>query len=427
MDVFTDSIQRRVSDFDFVGLFFQILTFRVALIALWVLVCSSSNPKLLAIEIATGTMLGPRYNAERFYIRSPSKTKWQLTYSGSRYRRQARGRLMTLRLNQSLFDNEWFDEKRLDCVSNTKRVIAALDFYKAHGVLAIIANLQAEDISYGEGADEILIECGKDKMSLISAFTADGSLKISWMSRLESLLLATSQRGMVVGLTYFHSAQDEIFNGPEAIVSATNNITDWLVEKNFRNVVINVADEWDLGGGTWNHARFIPENIDRLVEIIRERFNRADYALPIGASSSRKMSYPDSLAHLCDLVLLHGNGRTPSEKLSHLRQIRSTGRVMWMIRDDNGNKKNLSSLSREKASAETLFKEGAGWSYMPWKQTHSPPFNYVPRQTSKFVDGMSESERNGAYFRAVLEHIAQLVLKNPPRSAPGKQDTHRKQ
>ena len=131
---------------------------------------------------------------------------------------------MTLRLNQSLFDNEWFDEKRLDCVSNTKRVIAALDFYKAHGVLAIIANLQAEDISYGEGADEILIECGKDKMSLISAFTADGSLKISWMSRLESLLLATSQRGMVVGLTYFHSAQDEIFNGPEAIVSATNNI-----------------------------------------------------------------------------------------------------------------------------------------------------------------------------------------------------------
>ena len=384
---------------------------------------------LSAVEIATGAMLGPRYKSERFYIRSSSGIKWQLTYTGGLYRRQARGKLMTLRLGQSLFDDEWLDEQQFDPDRNTARVIGALDFYKQHGVLAVTASLQAGNPGYDETINGITrngsAKHGKNGGVLISAFAADGSLKPAWMGRLERLLRAADQRGMVVCLTYFHPAQDEIFTEPEAITSAARNITDWLIEKNFRNVIINVADEWDLGGRSWDHARFIPENINRLVELVRERFNHADYTLPIGASSSGKMSYPDSLARVCDLVLLHGDGRTPGEKLSRLRQIRSTGRALWMIGDDNGRETTPANLSREKASADALFKEGAGWGYMPWKQAHRFPFAYVPRQTSELSAEMPETQRDEAYFRAVLEHIAALVLKKPPRSVPKKKGKKR--
>ena len=406
------------------GQYFRALASRVALTFLSTLACGVLSSQLSAVEIATGAMLGPRYKAERFYIRDEAGRKWRLTYTGALYRRQARGKLMTLRLSQSLFDDEWLNKKQFSSNNNTERVIEALDFYKEHGVLALIVSLQAENPAYNERLNEITRDSatkyGKNRGALISAFAANGSLKPPWMIRLESLLRAADQRGMVVGLTYFHPAQDEVFSKPEAIVAAARKITDWLVEKNFRNVIINVADEWDLDGYTWDHARFIPENIDRLIELVRERFNHADYALPIGASSSGKMSYPDSLAQVCDLVLLHGDGRTPSEKLSRLRQIRSTGRAIWMIRDDNGRNATPANLSREKASANALFKEGAGWGYMPWKRAHQFPFAYVPRQTSELTDGMPETERDGAYFRAVLEHIAQLVLRKPPRSTSGK-------
>ena len=379
---------------------------------------------LSAVEIATGAMLGPRYKSERFYLRDSSQARWQLTYTGGLYRRQARGKLMTLRLGQSLFDDEWLEERQFDPEGNTTRVIEALDFYKQHGVMALTVSLQSGNPGYDEKVNGIArngsAKQGKTRGALISAFAPDGSLKAAWTARLERLLRAADQRGMVVCLTYFHSAQDEIFTEPKTIAAAARNITDWLIEKDFRNVIINVADEWDLGGRSWDHARFIPENINRLVEFVRERFNHADYTLPIGASSSGKMSYPDSLARVCDLVLLHGDGRTPGEKLSRLRQFRSTGRALWMIRDDNGRETTPANLSREKASADALFKLGAGWGYMPWKQAHRFPFAYVPQQTSELSSEMPESRRDEAYFRAVLEHIAKLVLRKPPQSVPKK-------
>ncbi len=407
----------------------RLTTARGTLSLLFVATLGVLSVPLSAVEIATGAMLGPRYKSERFYTRGSSGTRWQLTYTGGLYRRQARGKLMTLRLGQSLFDDEWLEERQFDPDGNTSRVIEALDFYKQHGVLALTVSLQAGNPGYDKTINGIArngsAKHGKDGGALISAFAPDGSLKREWLARLDRLLKAADQREMVVCLTYFHPEQDEIFTEPEAIAAAARNITDWLIEKNFRNVIINVADEWDLGGRSWDHARFIPENIDRLVELVRERFNHADYTLPIGASSSGKMSYPDSLARVCDLVLLHGDGRTPGEKLSRLRQIRSTGRAMWMIGDDNGRETTPANLSREKASADALFKEGAGWGYMPWKQAHRFPFAYVPRQTSELRDEMPETRRDEAYFRAVLEHIAGLVLRKPPQSFPKKKGKKR--
>jgi hypothetical protein len=241
------------------------------------------------------------------------------------------------------------------------------------------------------------------------------------MDRLERLLTAADKRNMVVCLIYFDPGQDQVFASDEAIVAAARNMTDWLIAKDFRNVVIDIANEWDLNNGDdWEHGRFIPENIAGLVNEVRERFHDAAFTLPIGASTSGVMTYPASLAQWCDVVLIHGDGRTPQEKIARIQPLKETPRPVWMVEDDNGLKTTQDNLSREEASLDAVFQATAGWGYMPWSQAEQYPFEYLPGPTSEFSDATPAKERDGAYFRAVLEYVARLVLKKPPSTVAKK-------
>ena len=369
-----------------------------------------------ATEVATGVMLGPRFKPDRFYMRMGGR--WEETYSHRVFRTKARGRLMILWLPNALFEDEWLIERDFDPDENTDRVIASLDVYNAHGVGAIGVSLQGGVSGYSVEVNGInrngIANAGKESGSLVSAFEPDGSLKESWLGRLERLLLETDRRGMVVCLAYFGRGQDEIFESPRAIVTAARNMTDWLIEKDFRNVVIDVAPGWDLEAQNWDHGSFIPEYIAHVLEDVRERFHDAAFALPIGASSGGNMAYPDSLAQLCDVILVQGNGVSPDQKRVRLRELRSNLRPVWMIEDDNGAEPTLATLSRETASANALFANGAGWGFRPLARAHLFPFDYRPGSTSELTDEVSPTERDRAYFKAVLEHIATLVLKKPP-------------
>jgi hypothetical protein len=371
-----------------------------------------------ATEIATGSMLGPSYKQTVFYMRTSPRGTWRETYAEPGYRGKAHGKLMTLRLAQGIFDDEWLTEQPFDPDANTNNLIAALDVYKAHGVLAFSISLQGGNPGYDPKVNGIsrgnAARLGKGEGLLVSAFRADGSLKPAWLARLERVIRAADQRGMVVNLIYFYQGQDEIFDSDQAVVNAARNITRWIVEKNFRNLIIDIANEWDLKGETWDQASFIPENITGLVDVVREQFNGADYLVPIGASTGGRMTYPESLARLCDVVLVHGNGRTPAEKLERLREFEDYKRAVLMTEDDNGRETTHEALERELASADDMFDRGAGWGYMPWVQAQRFPFVYMPGESAEFTDDMPAAQRDAAYFKAVLEHIAALVLKKPP-------------
>jgi hypothetical protein len=368
-----------------------------------------------ATEVATGAMLGPSFKGDRFYIRRGGR--WEQTYSGGSYRGKARGRLMIVRLPHALFEDEWLTERKFDPDENTDKVIAALDVYAEHGVGAIGVNLQGGDPGYRQEVNGIsrngFAGAGEKNGSLVSAFQTDGSLKQSWLLRLERLLKETDRRGMVVCITYFGRAQDEIFESPQALVAAARNMTDWLIEKNFRNVVIDVAQGWDIEPENWDHGSFIPEYIAHVLEDVRERFHDATFALPIGASSGSNMTYPASLARLCDVVLVLGNGITPDQKRIRLRELHSNLRPIWMIDDDNGSDSGLATLSRETASANVLFVDGAGWGYRPSVQQLFP-FAYAPAAGGDLTAVAPGEDIEPTHFKAVLEHIAELVLKKPP-------------
>lgn len=376
--------------------------------------------ELAAMEIATGSMLGPRYDQRAFYFRTPDNAAWRKTYTGKGYRREARGKLMNLRLAQALFHDEWLSEKSFDPERNTTQAIEALDFYKRHGVLAISVSLQGGNPGYSAAANGITRQngarYGKEGGLLVSAFRPDGSLQPEWTSRLERLLRAADERGMVVCLMYFYQGQDEVLDSGEAIEAAARNATDWLIDKKFRNVIIDVANEWDLLGDTWDHNEYIPQNIGGLIERIRERFQakRSDFTLPIGASTAGRMIYPASLTQVCDLVLLHGNGRTPAEKTERLQPFKSLTVPVLMNEDDNGRETIRANLANELASCTTLFQNTSGWGYMPWVQAQRFPFRFQPGPSAAFTDQTPAPERDLAYFHAVLDHIARLVLDRNP-------------
>ena len=368
-----------------------------------VLLTTAAGASMYAGEMATGSMLGPRYKPERFYVRRGGN--WVETYSGGPYRGAAKGKLMMIRLAQGVFADERLSEAPFDPDENTDSVIAALDEYRRYGVLAIGVGLQGADPGYAEERNGIARSSAAadgPAGALISAFDRDGELKADWMKRLDRLLRAADKLGMFVCLTYFSPNQDEALSGPEAIVAAARNATRWLIENNHRNVLINVADGWDLERDAWDHVRFIPRNIAPLVLEIRDQFNGSAFSLPIGASTAATLSYPNSLARLCDVVMLRGAGFTAAEKGRQAKRLISYDRPVWMVGDAPAGEVDLS------ASARALFDNGSGWGFTPVTTAERFPFRYAP--------GPSLED---AALRAALAGIAELTLKKPPVDPAG--------
>lgn len=372
---------------------------------------------LPAIEIATGSMLGPRYKQDRFYVRSGPSSTWDLSYGGSAYRRKVKGSLALVRVAQGLFDDEWMRERDFDPDANTDGLIDQLDTYKRHGVGGIVVGLQGSNPFYSVEANGVgrgsSADLGEKAGALVSAYRRDGSLKEDWLLRLDRLIEAADKRGLVVCLILFQQDQDEALESTRAIANAASNIARHLIETDARNVIVDVADAWDEPEGRWDHRRFIPRYVESLIRTVRDEFQHASFSLPIGASSGSGMLYPLSLAQLCDVVLLQGNGRSAPDKLARAQQFKNYARPVLMVSDANSPAAAMAELDRERVIAEAYLERASGWSYVPTQMADAFPFSYKPADSVAGPDGGSHA----TYFRAVLEQIAKVVLRRPPSTA----------
>ena len=60
---------------------------------------------------------------------------------------------------------------------------------------------------------------------------------------------------------------------------AARNITEWLIEKKFRNVIIDIANEWDLPGEHWDFASYIRNYPTRWGNVRASRTNNLDLGI----------------------------------------------------------------------------------------------------------------------------------------------------
>ncbi|HEX5167817.1 MAG TPA: hypothetical protein VFW11_01485 [Cyclobacteriaceae bacterium] len=257
---------------------------------------------------------------EDFYINDLITLKGK-TYQGVRLE----GLLPNSRMVQGIFDdyNEetqhlWIypDTKKWDADRNTNEFVNAMSNWKAHGLLAFTINLQGgSPFGYSSGSRQRWIN---------SAFKSDGSLDDRYVHRLEKILDKADELGMVVILGYFYFGQDQNLNDEEAVQRAVRNATTWILDKGYRNVMIELNNECDINDlanrsavDPYDHAILDYRRVHELINLVKS-IRRDDRRLLVSASFKGGAVPSDNVLESADFVLIHGNGVHQAEGITSL-------------------------------------------------------------------------------------------------------------
>ncbi len=202
--------------------------------------------------------------------------------------------------------------------ANTRRYIAGLPEYRAHGVLMVNLNVQGghplhgrTDVPDWQGS----AQDGPTGMRSIlhnSGFRSDGSLEPLYFERIASVIEACDELGMVVNLQLFYFGQDTVFTEEAGVLVACDNTVVWLADKGYANVTVEIANE--VMKGHYHHKVLKPARVHELIERLRSRARERDYPLYVSTSEAALLSEGqwsiddiDRTFSVSDLVFLHGN------------------------------------------------------------------------------------------------------------------------
>jgi hypothetical protein len=243
------------------------------------------------------------------------------TYEGCTWSgRRVEGLLFNARLVQGIFDDlnprtvgRWAypDSGAWDADRNTREFIAAMPHWRSRGLLAFTLNLQG-GCPTGYCADQPWLN---------SAIDPQGNLRSSYMDRLERVLDRADELRMVVILGLYYFGQDQTLTDEAAVVRGVDNAINWVLDRGYRNVIIEINNECDIG---YDHAILQPARVHELIQRVQGH-TRGAYRLPVGTSfSGGKIPTPNVVRH-SDFILLHGNGVDDPQRIREM--VRATRQV----------------------------------------------------------------------------------------------------
>ncbi len=229
------------------------------------------------------------------------------------------GLLMNARLVQGVFDDlnpktrgQWTypDTRQWDPDRNSDEYIDAMVSWREHGLLGFTLNLQG-GCPYGY--------CSEQRWDN-SAFAPDGSLRMEYMNRLERVIDRADELGMVVILGYFYFGQDGNLTDEAAVIHAVENATEWVLEKGYTNVIVEINNECDVRYD--DHPILQCDRVHELIERVKA-IGRDGRSLYVSTSHRGGVVPLASIVEASDFVLLHGNGvRNPSRMVEMIEQVR---------------------------------------------------------------------------------------------------------
>jgi hypothetical protein len=247
-----------------------------------------------------------------FYINNKVTLKGK-TYQGMKLE----GLLPNSRMVQGIYDDlnpetremwKYPDTGTWDADRNTSEFIKAMPEWKKHGLLAITLNLQG-------GSPQ---GYSKSQPWINTAFKADGSLDETYMKRLERILDKADQLGMVVILGYFYFGQDERVKTEADVINAVKNATNWLLDKNYRNVLVEVNNESNIKA--YDHEILKENRIHELISLVKS-MNRDGRRLLVSTSFGGGFIPVDNVLEVNDFVLVHGNGVKDPARIEEMVRI----------------------------------------------------------------------------------------------------------
>ena len=245
----------------------------------------------------------------------------QPTYAGRTWEgHRVEGLLLNSRMVQGIFDDlnpetreRWAypDTGRWDAERNTDEFVAAMPQWRAHGLLAFTINLQG-------GSPQ---GYSREQPWHNSAITEQGELRPDYMARLERVLDRADELGMVAILGVFYFGQDQRLEDEAAVQRALDNAVDWVLEHDYRNVLIEVNNECNV---RYDHAVLQPDRVHELIERVKTH-QRDGRRLLVGTSYGGGTVPRENVVRAADFLLLHGNGVSEPERIAEM--VRQTRRV----------------------------------------------------------------------------------------------------
>ena len=256
---------------------------------------AAANPRALPSQRRTEVSI----RGDRFFING------QPSYQGRSWKgMKIEGLLMNARFVQGIFDDlnpetrgKWAypDTGRWDAERNTREFIAAMPEWRRHGLLAFTINLQG-------GSPE---GYSKTQPWENTAIDPEGSLRPGYMDRLARILDRADQLGMVAIAGCFYFGQDQRVKDEAAVRRAAVNATNWILDRGYRNVLVEIANECDVAA--YDHGILKAARVDELIELVKNT-QQGGRRLLAGVSYGGGTPAKSNVVTSSDFLLLHGNG-----------------------------------------------------------------------------------------------------------------------
>ena len=320
---------------------------------------------------------------EDFYINGKP------TYAGRVWQgHRVEGLLFNARMVNGIFDDlnpetskrwAYADTGVWSADRNTSEFVAAMPEWRRHGLLAFTVNLQGgspEGYSHGQPW-------------INSGFAPDGSLRPAYFERLGRILDAADRLGMVAIVGYFYQAQDKQLSDEAAVLRAVDNATNWILEKGYRNVLVEINNECDQH---YANAVLQPQRVDELVTRVR-KIEVKGRRLPVSTSYSGAVPGAKVVA-AADFILVHANGvKTTERLLEEIHAIRAmpggAGKPLVFNEDDH------TDFDKAENDFTVAVSEHASWGFFDYRrkeEAFDEGYQSVP------ADWTIDSDRKRGFF-----------------------------
>jgi hypothetical protein len=325
------------------------------------------------------------------------------TYQGRVWRgHKIEGLLLNARLVQGIFDDlnqetiqRWAypDTGKWDPDRNTREFVEAMPAWRKHGLLCAVVNLQGGSPE-GYSASQPWHN---------SAIRPDGSLRPDYMARLEKIISRADDLEMVIMLGIFYFGQDQRLENEEAVKRAVINTIDWVAERGYRNVLIEIANECD--NSAYDHDIIKAPRVHELVQLAQQHSRKKNHPLAVSVSYNGGSIPRPNVVTIADYILLHGNGvRDPKRMAEMIRTVRQmkefTPKPIVNNEDDRPWLDADQGFGPEGNNFVVCVSNYASWGYFDFRQkgeSFDEGFQSVP------VNWQISSDRKRAFFKLLSE------------------------
>ena len=318
------------------------------------------------------------------------------TYAGQVWNgKKIEGLLMNSRMVQSNFDDlnpetrqQWAfpDTHVWDADRNTREFLAAMPAWRQHGLLAITLNLQG-------GSPQ---GYSKEQPWHNSSFTESGSLRPEYMNRLEKVIDRADELGMVVIVGYFYFGQDQRLKDEAAVIAATDVATQWLLDKEYTNVLVEVNNECNVKA--YDHAILKQDRVHELINRVRD-LKKNNRRLLVGTSYGGGTVPLTNVVGVSDFILIHGNGVSDPNRIREMvketRQVPGYRKMPILFNEDDH-----FLFDKPDNNFVASIDMYASWGYFDFRMKDE---SFVEGYQSVPVDWTINSERKRGFFKLLRE------------------------